>query len=225
MTATDHPNGRALLASEQSSSIHGVESHLGGVLCLVIPVASAFLLRASIGYRPFPSIDELAYAPVFRSVYEPVAYTRDVIVAGTPPHALLWSLLFRFGEQVGQLPLTMYVATFVLSVATTVGAFRLMRVLGARGALFPIAAILAFAGILKGIGRGTYDGVFGDGVHGQWMALVCLLFAYDALARGRHVLSGALLGALSSGTSVPLSTALSQSSWGCSSDWTISGRA
>src|SRR5205085_9084536 len=72
--------------------------------------------------------------------------------------------------------------------------WRLSRSLGMSPALFPLLALLAFASQLNGIGRGAYDGAYGAAMHGQWLALCCLLFAYDAFVRSRPLAAGLALG-------------------------------
>ena len=161
---------------------------------VLLPLTSACLLRSWLGVRPFPSIDELAYAPSFRAAVDPAPYARDLMVSGMPNHAFVWSLTFRLAEASGHLATVMYALTFVLSVLLLIAVFRLLRALHVPGALLPVAAILAFATVLNGFGRGTYDGAFGLGLHGQWMALIALLMAYGSLARERFVVTGIWLG-------------------------------
>ena len=69
-----------------------------------------------------------------------------------------------------------------------------MRGLGGSGLLLPLAAVAVLAGNMNGLGRGTYDGAFGNAFHMQWVALTLLLFVYDAVIRQRHVTAGVLLG-------------------------------
>src|SRR5690349_56992 len=85
---------------------------------VLLPLTSACLLRSWLGVRPFPSIDELAYAPSFRAAADAAPYARDLMVSGMPNHAFIWSLTFRFAEASGHLATVMYALTFVLSALT-----------------------------------------------------------------------------------------------------------
>lgn len=50
---------------------------------------------------------------------------------------------------------------------TLLGLARLMRTSGAKGFLLPFVVALCVAVMVRGIGRGDYDGLLGDALHGQ----------------------------------------------------------
>ncbi|HXC50405.1 MAG TPA: DUF6798 domain-containing protein [Candidatus Limnocylindrales bacterium] len=157
-------------------------------------IATALLIHLAVGYRPLPSLDDFAYLPVFRHAADPSLYPRDVLLQQMSLHSLGWYWLFRIADATVGVARGFWAATLLLGVATVAGAWRLSRSLGMSPALFPFLGLLAFASQLNGVGRGAYDGAFGGAMHGQWMALACLLFAYDAFVRRRAVASGIALG-------------------------------
>lgn len=167
---------------------------VGPGLAVAIAVGTGLLLRAAKGYRPFPSIDDFNYIPHARAVLDSGLFSRDTIIQEMVDHTPLWPMLIRGLESTVGLSLGLWLLTIVLSIATAVGMMRLIRSLGGSGLLLPLAAVAAFAGIMNGLGRGAYDGAFGDAVHMQWIALTLLLFVYDAVIRQRPAVTGVLLG-------------------------------
>lgn len=167
---------------------------IGPGLAVAIAVGTGSLLRAAKGYRPFPSIDDFIYIPHARAILDSELFSRDTIVQEMVGHTPLWPMLIRGLESTVGLSLGLWLLTIVLSIATALGMMRLIRSLGGSGLLLPLAAVAALAGVMKGLGRGTYDGAFGDAVHMQWIALTLLLFVYDAIIRQRPAVAGVLLG-------------------------------
>ena len=156
-------------------------------------LATAGLLRAARGYRPFPSIDDFAYVPMALARLDPHLYPRDFLLRETPLHVSLLPSLVAILQATTGLALGFWLITITLSLLTVLAMYRWMRALGLPGALLPVAAILACAGWLQGLGRGEYDGIFGDAFHFQWAALCALLWAYDGLLRARWTRAAALL--------------------------------
>jgi hypothetical protein len=161
---------------------------------LAIVVATGLLVHLAVGYRPLPSLDDFAYLPVFRHAADPSLYPHDVLLQQMSLHSVGWYWLFRLADATVGVARGFWIATVLLGIATVAGAYRLSRSLGMSPALFPVLALLAFASQLNGIGRGAYDGAFGAAMHGQWLALCCLLFAYAAFVRSRPLASGIALG-------------------------------
>jgi hypothetical protein len=162
-------------------------------LTLAGALAAAGLLRAARGYRSFPSIDDFAYLPMALARLHAELYPRDLLLRETPLHVPLLPSLVAVLQATTGLELGFWLITIALSLLTLLAMYRWMRALGVPGALLPIAAILVCAGSVDGLGRGEYDGVFGDAFHFQWASLCALLWAYDALLRGRLLRAGALL--------------------------------
>ncbi len=159
---------------------------------VVLPLATALLLRAGLGYRAFPSVDDFAYFPIALHHADPSWFATDLMVGGNLLHTPIWPFLVSaFGSA---LPAALWVFTMALTIATVAAVFRLMRVAGAQGLLLPIAVLLAFCVRANGLGRATYDGAFGDAFHMQWLALCLLLWSYDLFARRAPVAAGVLLG-------------------------------
>lgn len=167
---------------------------IGPGLAMAIAVGTGLLLRAGKGYRPFPSIDDFIYIPHARAILDSELFSRDTIIQEMVGHTPLWTMLIRGLESTVGLSLGLWLLTVVLSIATAVGMMRLIRSLGGSGLLLPIAAIAVLAGAMNGLGRGTFDGAFGDAVHMQWIALTLLLFVYDAVIRQHPATAGVLLG-------------------------------
>ena len=189
MPATaSEPNARR--ADQNAPSIRVI----GPGLATAIAVGTGLLLRASKGYRPFPSIDDFIYIPHARASLDAGLFTRDTLVQESVGHVPLWPVLIRALESTIGLSPGLWLLTIALSVATAFGMLRLMRGLGGSGLLLPLAAVAVLAGSMNGLGRGTYDGAFGDAFHMQWVGLTLLLFVYDAVIRQRHVTAGVLLG-------------------------------
>jgi hypothetical protein len=161
---------------------------------LLFVLATALLLRAVRGYRPFPSIDDFAYIPLARAAVFPELFPRDVMVQEFVLHAPVWTWAVRLSERAIDLATLFWLLTVVLSIATVWAGFRLLKALGAGGVLLPILCWIVFAGRVNGLMRGQYDGALGDAFHVQWLALCLLLWAYVALVERRALLSGILLG-------------------------------
>lgn len=158
---------------------------------LLLPVAVALLARAGLGYRPFPSIDDFAYFPIALHHADPSLFANDLLVRENMLHVPGWPLLVSvLGER---LPEGLWLITLLLSVATVAVVFRLMRACGVEGLLLPLAVLLGVCVRVNGLGRATYDGVFGNGFHMQWLGLCLLLWTYDAFVRQRPLLAGLLL--------------------------------
>lgn len=161
---------------------------------MAIAVGTGLLLRAAKGYRSFPSIDDFIYIPHARACIDPSLFPRDTVLQQMVDHVPLWPPLIRLLDGSLGLSLGLWLLTILLSIATTVAMMRLIRALGGSGLLLPIAALAVFAAKMVGLGRGTYDGAFGDAFHMQWAALALLLFVYDAVLRQRFTTAGVLLG-------------------------------
>nr|MBA2459148.1 hypothetical protein [Gemmatimonadales bacterium] len=163
------------------------------VSSLLLILATALLLRAVRGYRPFPSVDDFAYVPLARAAVFPHLFPQDLMVQGFVLHAPVWTWAVRLSERWMDLPTLFWSLTILLTVATVAGAHRLLRALGG-GVLLPLLAWIALSGRVNGVMRGQYEGLVGDSFHVQWLALGLLLWAYAAFVERKAVLSGILLG-------------------------------
>lgn len=164
------------------------------VVTALLVVSVAALLHLIVGFRPVPSIDDFAYIPFFRHLADPSLYPRDALLQSMSLHSLAWYAIARLSDAGGDFAAGAWVATLALSVATVAALWRLATTMRVPAALLPIFALLACASEMHGVGRGQLDGIFGAGLHGQWIALACLLFSYDAFLRGRLQRSGVFLG-------------------------------
>lgn len=162
---------------------------------VLMPLAMGLVLFGLTDYRPFPSIDDFTYVPLARAAGDPALYPRDDILQGMMLHTPAWRLAVAGLEGTVGLPAGYWLLTLALTLASVWAAYRLMAALAPPARLFPLAALLAFAGSMDGIGRGAYDGALGGSFHVQWLALCLLLWAYDAVLRGRPGWAGAWLGA------------------------------
>ena len=165
-----------------------------GVSSLLLVTATAFLLRAVRGYRPFPSVDDFVYIPLARAAVFPELFPRDVMLQEFVLHAPVWTWAVWLSEHSIDLAALFWLLTVVLSIATVAAAFRLLKALGATGVLLPLLCWIALAGRVNGVMRGQYEGALGDAFHVQWLALCLLLWAYVALVERRALLSGIFLG-------------------------------
>lgn len=163
-------------------------------LWVLVSASSAVLVRASLGYRPFPSIDDFAYVPLAWHWLDPAFYPRDAILGMFVNHQLAYTAIVAVGDLTRGLASAFLLATLLLTAFTVFGVARIMRALGATGLFVPVALGLSAAVVVRGLGRGSYDGLVGDGVHGEWVAIVLSLFAFDALLRGKDLASGLMLG-------------------------------
>ena len=163
-------------------------------LWVLVSASSAVLVRASLGYRPFPSIDDFAYVPLAWHWLDPAFYPRDAILGMFVNHQLAYTAIVAVGDLTRGLASAFLLATLLLTAFTVFGVARIMRALGATGLFVPVALGLSAAVVVRGLGRGSYDGLIGDGVHGEWVAIVLSLFAFDALLRGKDLASGLMLG-------------------------------
>ena len=90
MPATvSEPNARC--ADQNAPSIRVI----GPGLAVAIAVGTGLLLRASKGYRPFPSIDDFIYIPHARASLDAGLFTRDTLVQELVGHVPLWPVLIR----------------------------------------------------------------------------------------------------------------------------------
>ena len=118
-------------------------------------------------YWPFPSGDDFAYIPVAWAAHDPALYPRDVLVQQCQLllHAPVWSLLVNGAESTISLVLGFWLSTMALTVGSVLAVLRLMRIAGATGFLLPVGVALAFVTPVGGLGRGAYEGAFGNGLH------------------------------------------------------------
>ena len=165
-----------------------------GVQAASIALGMALAARLALGYRPFPSIDDFVYIPLSWAHLDPAAYPSDYFVQQFVFHVPLLPMIVALSESTVGLATGVLIATVLLSVATIAAMMRLLRAIGATGALLPVAVVIALCGHTIGLGRGQYDGAFGNALHMQWLALCTLLWAYDGFVRGRPLLAGGLLG-------------------------------
>lgn len=130
------------------------------------------------GYRPFPSIDDFAYAVWLLKSIDPGLYPNDLAIEGwTDPHAHLhW--LGRLLVRVIPLPLVLFIAVLCLAGLTAYLAWLFIRRLGGRGNLLLLFLYGLGGTVLVGVGRGTYDGLFGRAFHLHWVGLCLVLAAY-----------------------------------------------
>ncbi len=164
-------------------------------LRLAIILAVALVLRASAGYAGVPSVDDFCYLPLAWARLDPTLFVRDDLLRGFMVHVPLWPpLVLVLQKTIGLAP-GLFLLTWFLSVATVAAAWRIYRAVGGAGWLFPMAAMLVFAGRFVGIGRGEYGGAFGDQFHMQWLALCLLLWTFERFLQGSSAAAGILLGA------------------------------
>ncbi len=154
----------------------------------------AFVARLALGYRSFPAIDDFVYIPLARAQLDASLYPTDFMVREFVFHTpVLAGLVWLFESTIG-IAGGLLLATLVLSVATILGMYRLLRAIGVDGVLLPLAVLIAACGTLNGLGRGQYDGIFGAAFHMQWVALCLLLWTYERFVCRRAVAAGILLG-------------------------------
>lgn len=161
---------------------------------LLVALATAMLARVALGYLPFPSVDDFAYAPLAQMWLEPGLFARDDLLQAFSNHALGYAALYAFFERTVGIGLGFLTVTLALSIATSVAILGIMRSLGVRGLMLPLVFAIAVVVQIRGLGRGEYGGLFGDAVHMQWVAQCILLFTFQALLRGRAITAGICLG-------------------------------
>ena len=166
----------------------------GDIQAATIAVAMALAARLALGYRPFPSIDDFVYIPLSWAHLDPTVFATDHFVQEYVFHVPLLPVIVALSEATVGLAAGALFATLLLSLATMAAVMRLLRSIGASGALLPLVVVIALCGHTVGLGRGQYDGAFGSALHMQWAALCALLWAYDGFLRRRPVLAGGLLG-------------------------------
>jgi hypothetical protein len=162
---------------------------------LVIALAVALTLRAALGYRPFPSIDDFEYIPLAWSRLDSTLYARDFIVQHFVLHVPLQPVLVGLLQETVGLAPGYWAVTLFLTFLSVWALARLINAAGGSLMALPLASLLAFAGVVKGLGRGSLDGALGNGFHMQWAALCMLLWTYVAIVRLRPMLAGCGLGA------------------------------
>ena len=109
---------------------------------------------------------------------DPSLYPNDLAVEGwADPHAHLhW--LGRLLVRVFPLPLVLFLAVLCLAGLTAYLAWLYIRRLGGRGNLLLLFLYGLGGTVLVGVGRGTYDGLFGQAFHLHWVGLGLVLAAY-----------------------------------------------
>lgn len=160
----------------------------------VMALAMAFVARLAVGYEPFPNIDDFVYIPQARAYFDESLYPTDLFVQESILHTPVLAILIRLFEATVGIAGGLLIATICLSVATILGVQRLLRGIGAEGLLLPLAVLIVACGLLTGLGRGQYGGIFGDTFHMQWLALCLLLWTYERFVGGRAIAAGVLLG-------------------------------
>jgi hypothetical protein len=169
---------------------------------ILVALATVFLVRATLGYRPFPSIDDFAYLPLSWDFLNPSLFPKDDLMAGFGNHQIAYAALVAIAERTLGLPTFFFLVTLLLTALSVFAIARLMRTLGVEGYLLPFALALSAAVVVRGLGRGGYDGLIGDAVHGQWIAILLSLLAFDALLRDKPLVAGSLLGLAAYGQSM-----------------------
>lgn len=160
----------------------------------VMAVAMAFVARLAVGYESFPNVDDFVYVPQARAYFDEALYPTDLFVQESILHTPVLAILIRLFEATVGIAGGLLIATICLSVATILGIQRLLRGIGAEGVLLPLAVLIVACGLLSGLGRGQYGGIFGDTFHMQWLALCLLLWTYERFVAGRAIVAGILLG-------------------------------
>ncbi|MEO7522119.1 MAG: hypothetical protein ABIW79_09910, partial [Gemmatimonas sp.] len=158
------------------------------------PLSVALVVRATRGYRGFPSIDDYAYVPVARAALDPTLYVGDWTLGAFMFHSPVWALVVGAADRTIGLANGLWVATILLTIATVFAADRLLRTAGLPAYVLPLFVAVGFLGRVQGIGRAAYDGALGEGFHAQWVAICLLLWCYHAFAKGRPLTTGVLLG-------------------------------
>jgi len=161
---------------------------------LFFVVGCSLLFLAVSGYRPYPSVDDFAYIPCLLKTIDPTLFKGDLAIEGTYTHYQHLYLLGKLPFFALSLPWLNLILTILLAVATGWIAFLLLRRLGGSGNLLPLLLYGTAGTILIGIGRGTFDGLFGHGFHPQWMGLVLVLLSYLYLLNGKDKWCGLALG-------------------------------
>jgi hypothetical protein len=160
-----------------------------------ILLATAALVRVGMGYRSFPSIDDFTYIPLGWAKLDPSVFPRDDILRGYVNHVPLWPVVIGTFERVLGLAEGLFLLTILLTLQTVYFLRQLLRSLGGTDLVLPLAVAMSVIVNVRGIGRGSYDGVLGDAFHMQWMALALMLGAYFAFVREKPIASGVYLGA------------------------------
>ncbi len=163
---------------------------------LLLILVCTFLFRVLRGYRPFPSGDDFTYIVWSWITINPEMYSRDIFFHSGPLHSVLWPVIVNIFELTIGLPDGFWLLTLLLSVSTITVVANLFQIINKNFYIFPIVLIIAFASpsIFQGIGRGIYDGLFGDAFHVQWLGLLFLLWTYFFAIRNKPILCGVLLG-------------------------------
>jgi hypothetical protein len=164
-------------------------------LAVAILFATATAVRAVLGYRPFPSIDDFTYIPLGWARLDPELFPRDEMLRGALSPVPFWPpVIWLFQKTVG-LAEGLFLLTLILTFFTVYVLRRLVRSLGGSDFFLPLVVALSVTVNVRGIGRGTFDGVLGDAFHMQWLGLALVLLAYEAFVREKPLVSGAYLGA------------------------------
>ena len=191
---SNHSEGKAISGLFSVTSLRFDTLFGRKALGVWITLASIFMVRATLGYRPFPSVDDFAYIPLAINWLDPTTFSRDELLTHFGNHQVIYAMLVALGKATVGLPYVFFAATLILTALTIVAIARILRTLDADAYLLPLVIALGISISIRGLGRGSYDGLLGDGVHGQWIAIVLSLFAFDYLLRGRHLATGILLG-------------------------------
>ena len=185
---------RAFIDKASSLTIEDLKRSLPYLVSALLVTTTTLVIRASLGIRAFPSLDDFAYLPLARRFLNHGLFPDDVFITTSILHAPAWAVVVWLSEHTVGLVLGFYVIVLLLSFFTVLAAWRLLRILGGSGALLPAAAALAFANHVPGLGRGLTDGAFGDGFHTQWLALCFMLWVYIAWLEAKPLRTGVLLG-------------------------------
>lgn len=161
---------------------------------ILTTLGAAGLARAALGIEPYPFGDDLIYGPLARKAADPSLYPGDAQLDAFVNHAQAYSWIWRAADATLGVAPVFLVLTLAITAGTALAMLSIMRAVGARGALTPLAVLLAGVVTLRGVGRGDYGGIFTDHFHHQGVAILLALFAFAALLRERAALCGLLLG-------------------------------
>jgi len=163
-------------------------------LALGILLATWAVVRANLGYRSFPSVDDFTYVPLGLANLDPELFPRDDILRGYVNYVPLWPAIIFVAERTVGLAQGLFLLTLLLTFQTVHLLRRLLRALKGANLVLPLVMALAVTVYVRGIGRGAHDGILGDAFHMQWLALNLVLGTYDAFVRRRPARAGLYLG-------------------------------
>lgn len=161
---------------------------------LLLAAGLGLLAHVLIGYLPFPSGDDYAYAPLAERAADRTLFTRDDQLLLFDNHARVYRWVYELGSAGFGVEPTFRVAVWALAVLTAIALWRILGSLRAPVAALPAVLGLGVVVAVDGLGRGDYGGMISTFFHHHNIALTLLLGAVAAALAGRPWLAGAFLG-------------------------------